>query len=386
MTRRNLALIALLLCSPAFASTKDDLNTTRAAIDASRDRQSAIAEQSEKLDRELSELQQKLVEAAAAVQKSETALSASEEKLRILNDQLVEKNAALAAHKEKLAGLIQAALRLSRIPPEAMVMMPGDTGQTMKAAQALEMATDSIKQETASFGQQLAELQALKDKVEEHHQALVAQQAGLEKDRKSLKAQVAQRKALLAKLGGEQQVEEEKLKSLVKKANTLQSLMSTVYQSKERRDGTELLADERAPTGVRGRLRSFEDAKGRIRPPVAGRVMEQFGDAENRNATSKGISIRSRSRAQVTAPYDGEVLFAGAFLAYGKLVILRHSDDFHTLLAGLSQIDVKTGQFLLEGEPIGAMGDSKSANRLYVELRKKNQPVDPASWIRGFNH
>jgi septal ring factor EnvC (AmiA/AmiB activator) len=39
----------------------------------------------------------------------------------------------------------------------------------------------------------------------------------------------------------------------------------------------------------------------------------------------------------------------------------------------------------LEGEPIGAMGDNDAGNRLYVELRRNNQPTDPAPWIRGLN-
>ena len=63
------------------------------------------------------------------------------------------------------------------------------------------------------------------------------------------------------------------------------------------------------------------------------------------------------------------------------MVIIHHSDNFHTLLAGLQKIDVEVGQFLLEGEPIGAMGDDADEQELYVELRKDNQPIDPAPWM-----
>ena len=99
--------------------------------------------------------------------------------------------------------------------------------------------------------------------------------------------------------------------------------------------------------------------------------------------------MTTRKGAQVTAPYDSEVVFTGPFLNYGQMIILRHSDDFHTLLAGLTKIDVRVGQFLLEGEPIGAMGegddDNKNDRTLYIELRKDNQPVNPAAWINGLN-
>jgi septal ring factor EnvC (AmiA/AmiB activator) len=57
----------------------------------------------------------------------------------------------------------------------------------------------------------------------------------------------------------------------------------------------------------------------------------------------------------------------------------------------MSRISVATGQSVLAGEPIGAMGEARvastSASRngnaaleLYVEFRKDGKPVDPAPW------
>ncbi|MBV8938416.1 MAG: peptidoglycan DD-metalloendopeptidase family protein [Alphaproteobacteria bacterium] len=122
---------------------------------------------------------------------------------------------------------------------------------------------------------------------------------------------------------------------------------------------------------------------GHWQSPVAGHVLHRFGEHLNRNETSKGVTFETREAAQVVSPFDGEVVFTGPFLDYGKMVILRHRDDFHTLLAGLARIDVSVGQFLLEGEPIGAMGNASSSRDLYLELRQLNQPVDPAGWISG---
>jgi len=36
---------------------------------------------------------------------------------------------------------------------------------------------------------------------------------------------------------------------------------------------------------------------------------------------------------------------------------------------------------LLAGEPVGQMPDDGDA-KLYVELRKNNQPIDPMAWMR----
>ncbi len=89
------------------------------------------------------------------MQKAEADLSATEDKLRILNDELQAKNSALKAHRKELGSLLQAALAISRTPPESMIMMPGDSMETMQAARALKMVSEAIKQESESIAMQI---------------------------------------------------------------------------------------------------------------------------------------------------------------------------------------------------------------------------------------
>ena len=44
--------------------------------------------------------------------------------------------------------------------------------------------------------------------------------------------------------------------------------------------------------------------------------------------------------------------------AYGQLLIINGGSGYHILLAGLSQIDVQFGQFVLIGEAVGVMGEA----------------------------
>ena len=361
----------VLTASPLLASTKDDLEQTQQELDQSRKTQAQLNEEKRKLEADLKALQEKLVVAAASLQKAESELAEEEQTLKILDGQLNAKNEALKASRKNLGALVNAALSLSRTPPEAMVFMPGDSTQMMKAARALKMASDSIRQETESIGLQITELQRIKQKVSAKRDAVASQKEALTAERKDLEAQLAQRKTLQAKLGERQKDESEKLAQLAKKAEDLQSLLSSVEKQQFERQHQ--------------KFRSFADAKGHIKSPVAGDVVTGFGESQGKNDTSKGLLIEARTGAEVTAPYDGEVVFTGPFLNYGQMVIIRHSGDFHTLLAGLAKIDVESGQFLLEGEPIGAMGEADSAHQLYVELRKNNQPIDPAAWISGLN-
>ena len=181
------------------------------------------------------------------------------------------------------------------------------------------------------------------------------------------------RTELQKKLRLESKKESEHLAKLAKKAEDLKDLLASIEKEEgERREAS-------------GKDTSSQQMQGHMRLSVAGRVVRTFGTPLGRNGTSKGVVISARAGARVTSPYDGEVVFTGPFLDYGQMVIIRHSGELHTLLAGLAKIDVSTGQFLLEGEPIGAMGEGASGSRLYIELRKNNQPIDPALWMNGLN-
>ncbi|MEJ0018739.1 MAG: peptidoglycan DD-metalloendopeptidase family protein [Acetobacteraceae bacterium] len=80
--------------------------------------------------------------------------------------------------------------------------------------------------------------------------------------------------------------------------------------------------------------------------------------------------------------------FAAAFRSYGLLLIVDCGGGYHAVLAGFERLDVKVGQSVAAGEPVGVMpgwepGGSGSRPALYVELRRDGQPVNPAPWLRA---
>nr|WP_242480579.1 peptidoglycan DD-metalloendopeptidase family protein [Rhodovibrio sodomensis] len=113
--------------------------------------------------------------------------------------------------------------------------------------------------------------------------------------------------------------------------------------------------------------------------------------------SAKGIEIVTRPGAQVVAPYDGKVVYAGPFRGYGRILIIEHGGRYHSLLAGLERIDAVVGQWVLAGEPVGVMAGGATAGgtgaggqinppagrtpKLYVELRRTGQPINPLPWL-----
>ena len=130
----------------------------------------------------------------------------------------------------------------------------------------------------------------------------------------------------------------------------------------------------------------FHQAKGQLPMPAAGEIETQFGEPVEFGGRSKGLIVRTRHGAQITSPTDGWVVYAGKFRTYGQLLIIKAGEGYHVLLAGMSRIDVQSGQFILASEPVGTMKSApgrradNDSPRLYVEFRKDGRPINPRPW------
>jgi septal ring factor EnvC (AmiA/AmiB activator) len=124
--------------------------------------------------------------------------------------------------------------------------------------------------------------------------------------------------------------------------------------------------------------RSMQRAKGSLRAPAAGSVLHRYGEKKNENERYRGMVLATRAGATVVSPHDGQVAYSGAFREYGPMVLIRHAGGYMSLMAGLGSINVPVDARVRAGEPIGAMG---RATKLYVELRERGKPIDPARWF-----
>ena len=112
---------------------------------------------------------------------------------------------------------------------------------------------------------------------------------------------------------------------------------------------------------------------------------------QSAGGNAKGLSLATEPLATVTAPCDGWVVYAGPFRSYGQLLIINAGDGYHVVLSGMDRINVGLGQFVLTGEPVGAMGTGETRvastalgavaqPTLYVEFRKDGVSIDPTPW------
>lgn len=392
--RRALAasFMLALLASTAVATDKTDkkaLDETLLALHSSEAKRRDLQEESQKLERELTGLQKETVTLAATLRDKEKDLSALEETLRTMEKDYTARQREFSESEHRLSSVLQGMVRISRTPEGAVIALPGEYEKTLKTAKMLGITSNALQQKSQQLKEQIAEMDRLKSELETTRTTLTREKKTAEEAQNTLHTRLAERKKLQEKIFFEQRSESQRIADLSAKSKNLRELMASLEQSRptyNRKKPIENNEFEVASlpdvTDAPPSLRSFSAAKGRVKAPVAGKLAHRFGDKKGAEEAYKGVVIATRQGAQVTSPFDGEVVFTGPFLDYGKLIIIRHSDNFHTLLAGVEEIQCAPGQFLLEGEPIGAMNrEDNSATSLYMELRQNGKPIDPAPWV-----
>ena len=114
--------------------------------------------------------------------------------------------------------------------------------------------------------------------------------------------------------------------------------------------------------------------------PWSGAISQYFGGYH------KGIDIDGfgHSGAPIVAAASGQVVLASWLdYGYGNYVIIEHADGSRTLYAHLSDIYVAQGQFVAQGEAIGALGCTGycTGPHLHFEVHIGGGPVDPLAYL-----
>lgn len=115
--------------------------------------------------------------------------------------------------------------------------------------------------------------------------------------------------------------------------------------------------------------------------PVRGKVVERFGVKSR--WINNGITIKTPKEWAVRAANSGRVTFSGRRRGYGKMVIIRHSNNIYTVYTNLSRLYVKKNERVDAGERIGGTGwvESAGTNGVHFQVYYKTKPVNPLEYL-----
>lgn len=406
MGRAGHSLIAVSLAavfaavSPVVAQDKasgESLDKVQREIEKSRDQSKRLQDQAKALEADLKNLKHRLVSAAKVVQDRELRVITLEAKIADLVRQEKEKLAQLSANRSQFAGVLMALQKMVQFPPEALLALPEKPDDLVRSAILLRAVVPEIDRQATRIRLDLNSLAETREKTAEERLNLSSATQDLERQRAEITRLMANRRGLLAKTKAEEREAAGRAARLAAKARNLKDLMARLEeqrkadereaaaqaraQEKQARDHAEAVRKARAAATVSPSV-SITKRRGRLPLPVVGDLVGRYGENLPSGLTRKGIDIAARGGSQVVATYEGKVAFAGKFRGYGQLLIIDHGDGYHTLLAGMARIDMTAGQRVSTGEPVGLMGN-EGDNRpiLYVELRRKGQPINPLPWL-----
>ncbi len=398
---------------PLDARRRESDDASAAAAGAEADRRRAEADlESIRADRV--RLTAALLDTTARVRDAEARAGATETRLDLLNGSADAIRQSLQARRAAIASILAALQRMSLHPLPALLASPDDVLQAIRTAMLLGAIVPEMRGAAETLASDLAELTRLRSAILEQRDALAAEAASLGAERTRLAALVAARQT--AQTAAEGTLEEEGRRSaeLARQATGLRDLVarleSDVASARRAADAARAAdtarrrAAEADAAGIEAKAAAaardparlapavaFGDSKGQLSLPVAGRTIKAYGSADSYGGQERGLSLATRPGALVTAPSDGWVSFAGPYRSYGQLLIVNAGDGYYVVLAGMARTDVVPGQFVLSGEPLGAMGDGsvKTAAAialgaaqpvLYVEFRKDGAAIDPGPW------
>lgn len=99
-------------------------------------------------------------------------------------------------------------------------------------------------------------------------------------------------------------------------------------------------------------------------------------------SSPKGVTFKYHATQPVKAVGNGKVVFAGDLSTYGQVVLIDHGNDLRTVLLGKMSIRVKKDDLVNDGEVLAyTISDSKEAQNLYFEVRKKNTAQNTILWL-----
>jgi septal ring factor EnvC (AmiA/AmiB activator) len=338
-----------------------------------------------------------LLGSAASIRDLETREAAAETRLSTLQASEDTVRRSLGSRRAVISEVLAALQRVGRRPPPALMVSPEDALQSVRTAILLGAVLPDMKTEVDTLLADLGELVRLRSEIAAERDGLGRDLAALSQERTRMTVLVAERQRKQAETEKALDAERARSMQLARQADNLKELIGRIEQ--------EIASAARAAAAARatqatlatlndpGRLSpaiAFASAQKKLPLPLNGIKIREFGMPDGLGGNEKGLSLASRAGAQVTAPCDGWVVYAGPFRSYGQLLILNAGGGYHILLAGMERISVDLGQFVLTGEPVAVMGGGPQSAAavatgtsqpvLYIEFRKDGAPVDPGPW------
>lgn len=376
------AIIVILSFLFAFPLQAEQSNRNESAQKQNRaklsDVQKAIAKQESNIfdaNKQRSSLEQQLknddlaiAKVAKAINKIETDLETTQEKISALA--LKKKQLTIAKQRQErlLAQQLRAAYTTGQHDYLKLLLNQDQSEKIQRTISYYQYLNQARTKEIDNFQVTIAQL--LKVSTEHQTQIEYLQQLKdeqLQQDTQFRRSKV-QRSKTLKKLGRKLLSSQQQLNKLKAEENNLNQALIKLAA---------LIQAEIDLTGL-------SQLKRKLSWPVKGRILHRFGTRKQGYLTWKGVLISAPISRQVQTIHNGKVLFSDWLKGYGLLTVIDHGNGYMSLYAHNQTLLKSVGDRVETGEPIALIGQSGGLEQsgLYFEIRHQGKALNPKLWCR----
>jgi len=354
----------------SLPSSTQQLKSLSSELTQGKPQLASAREKSESLAAEAAALRQKLIATAARIESLERQKVDADTRIVRLTEENTRLSAGFANDRVAITKLLGVLERLQHDMPPALAMHPDDALGAVRGSMLIGASLPPVYARAAGLSRRIEALKRTRVALEQQQTQAADTAARLTVARGELDVLLSQKEKEAADAAQSYGTLKNEMEKVARQAADFQALLARVKALREKsgQDTDQSVVIVTAEkTGPLGGL-----ARNSLLEPVV-------GTQEN---GSSGLSYTTQPGAQVIAPADGRVLYAGPYHKNGQVLILEITTGYDVVLAGLGRVTVKSNDQLLAGEPVGTMPPDPADDRLYFELRHGGHGQSPAPWLK----
>ena len=351
-------------------SSSQQLKSLSSELNQGKPQLASAKEKSESLAAEAASLRKKLIETAARIEILERRKVDADAQILRLTEENKRLSAGFANDRVAITKLLGILERLQHDMPPALAMHPDDALGAVRGSMLIGASLPPVYARAARLSRRIEALKRTRLELEQQQAQAADAAQRLTVARNELDVLLSQKEKEAETAAQSYGTLKSELEKVARQAADFQVLLARVKALREKAGqgaAQNVVIVTAEKSGSLGGL-----ARNSLLEPVV-------GTQEN---SSSGLSYVTQPGAQVIAPADGKVLYAGPYHKTGQVLILEITTGYDVVLAGLGRVTVKSNDQLLAGEPVGTMSPDPAEDRLYFELRHGGHGQSPAPWLK----
>jgi len=367
----GLTLAALVAASAAGQSDVEALREAKERAAAAEVRSETLRQEAASADAATERLVARRAALGAEIDAANAQIVTARARMAVIDRRQRAQAALLGAANAPLMRLNALLQNMTRQPVSLLLARPGDRRDYVRLRAAMASIEPVIAARTSALRDQMALQRQLQAQERVAIGSLRKAGQELADRRKALAALESDSRGKALSLNADAAIEYERA---IGQGERARDLVERIDAERESGQNAATLATYAGPQPRAGDATSPAAPNSAYLLPVTGRVLAGYGELNPTGYRERGIRLSVAPNARVVAPAAGRISYAGRYRSFGNIVIIDHGRSWTTLITNLARLDVRVGDEVAQGGPIGQAGVEDP--KVTVELRKAGRAID----------